>query len=278
MVKDRMPADFILRNGQILTVDANDSISQAIAVCGENIQAVGSDADVLALAGPDTITIDLRGRTVIPGIVDIHAHMDREGLKVLHPSPEGFRSIPGILDIVRGEVATKRPGEWVVTMPIGDPPNYADLPDSLEEGRYHTRLELDRVSPHNPVYIRGIWTPWDVPPSVSVANSLAMKKAGIDRNTPVPDPSVTIETDSSGEPNGIFIDRNRFPTVEFTLMRVVPRFTHGQRVQALKDSMRLYNSVGTTGTYEGHGVAHEVLRAYKEVWDLGNITVPLAWC
>ena len=273
MVMDRTSADVVLHNGQILTVDASNSTSQAIAVRGEIIQAVGSDADVLALAGPHTVTIDLRGRTVIPGIVDIHAHMDREGLKGLYPSLEGVRSIAGILDVVRGEVSTKRPGEWVVTMPVGDPPNYADIPDSLDEGRYPTRLELDRVSPQNPVYIRGIWTPWNVPPSISVANSLALREAGIDRHTLPPDSSVTIEHDSSGEPTGIFVDRNRFPTVEFTLMRVVPRFTHAQRVQALKESMHLYNSVGITGTYEGHGVAPEVLRAYKEVWDAGEMTV-----
>ena len=273
MVKDQMSADVVLHNGQILTVDAHDSTSQAIAVRGEIILAVGSDADVLALAGPHTVTIDLRGRTIIPGIVDIHAHTDREGLKGLYPSLEGVRSIAGILDIVRSQVATKRPGEWVITMPVGDPPNYADIPESLEEGRYPTRLELDRVSPQNPVYIRGIWTPWNVPPSISVANSLALREAGIGHHTLPPDPSVTIEHDSSGEPTGIFVDRNRFPSVEFTLMRVVPRFTHAQRVQALKESMSLYNSVGTTGTYEGHGVAPEVLKAYKEVWDAGEMTV-----
>ena len=68
-------------------------------------------------------------------------------------------------------------------MPVGDPPNYTDMPQSLTEGRYPTRWELDALSPYYPVYIRGIWTPWNVPPSVSIANSIALRLAGIDRHT-----------------------------------------------------------------------------------------------
>ena len=252
-------ADTVLHNGRVLTVDPRDSVYSALSVHGDEVQALGSDGDVMALAGRDTTVIDLQGRTVIPGIIDIHAHMDREGLKRILPSLEGARAIAEILAVVRREVARKRPGEWVATMPIGDPPNYTDVPDSLAERRFPTRWELDRVSPNNPVYIRGIWTPWNVPPSVSVANSVAVELAGIDRDTSEPDSSVTIDRDANGVPTGIFTDRGQFPSVEFTLMRVVPRFTHAQRVEALRESMRLYNSVGTTGTYEGHGVAPEVL-------------------
>lgn len=273
MVSTANRADFIFHKGRVITVNASDSIQQAIAVTGNTISAVGSDNDVLALAGPETRFIDLQGRTLIPGIIDTHAHMDREGLKGLCPSLSGVGSISGILEVIKREVKGKKPGEWVVTMPIGDPPNFSEIPGKLAEGRYPTRWELDQVSPNNPVYIRGIWTPWNVPPSVSVANSRALDLAGIDRNTPHPDPSVTIEHDSRGEPTGIIVDSNRFPTVEFNLLRVVPRFTHFQRVQALKESMHLYNMVGTTGVYEGHGIAPEVLNVYKDVWDTRDMTV-----
>jgi predicted amidohydrolase YtcJ len=266
-------ADVILHAGKVLTVGPGDIIEQAVAVRGDSIQAVGGDQDVLALAGPDTKMIDLRGRTIIPGIIDIHAHMDREGLKRINPSLEGAKSITEVLAIIEREVSQKRPGEWVVTMPVGDPPNYADIPASLKEGRFPNRWDLDKVSPDNPVYIRGIWTPWNVPPSVAIANSAALRLAGIDRHTQSPDSSVTIEHDDSGEPTGIIVDTGRFPSVEFTLMKIVPRFTHEQRVAALKESMRLYNAVGTTGTYEGHGVAPEVMRVYKEVWDAREMTV-----
>ncbi len=273
MTNSTSPADLIFHNGQILTMDSSSSIQSAVTVKGNAIQAVGADNDILPLAGLETKVTDLRGRTLIPGIVDIHAHMDREGLKEIFPTLADSRSITDILEVIREQVSTTSPGEWVVTMPIGDPPNYTDMPQSLAEGRYPTRWELDQVSPDNPVYIRGIWTPWNVPPSISIANSAALKLAGIDRHTQSPDSTVTIEKNSDGEPTGIFIDQNTYPTVEFNLMRVVPRFTHTQRVAALKRSMALYNSVGTTSTYEGHGVAPEVVRAYREVWDSGAATV-----
>ncbi len=262
-----------MHNGKVITVDGSDSIQQAVAIRGETIQAVGGDSDVMNLAGSRTILIDLQGHTAIPGIIDIHAHMDREGLKGVYPSLEGARSIPEILNVIKREADSKKPGEWVLTMPIGDPPNYVDMPQGLKEGRWPTRKDLDEVSPNNPVYIKGIWTPWNVPPSVSIANSLALRMADIDRNTRSPDSSVVIDRDDNGEPTGIFVDSNRYPTVEFNLMRVAPRFTMKQRVVALKESMRAYNSVGTTGIYEGHGVAPEVLNAYKKARDAGEMTV-----
>ena len=271
--QDSDKADIILHGGRVITVSNDDSIEQAVAIKNESVQTVGSDQDVLVLAGPNTKTVDLRGRTVIPGIIDIHAHMDREGLKRIYPSLEGATSTLEILALIEQQVAQKRPGEWVTTMPVGDPPNYADMPERLKERRFPNRWDLDTVSPNNPVYIRGAWTPWNVPPSVAIANSLALHIAGIDRNTQSPDSSVTIERDETGEPTGILSDTGRFPSLEFTLMKVVPRFTHKQRVAALRQSMRLYNAVGTTGTYEGHGVSPEVMRAYKEIWDAREMTV-----
>ena len=265
--------DTLLINGQILTMDAQMSVQQAIAIRGDRIQALGDNEALQAAAQADTRIIDLQGRTVIPGIIDVHAHLDREGLKNLQPGLEGVRSIPDILDLIQREVSTTAPGEWVITMPIGDRPNYADMPELLAEKRFPTRWDLDTVSPDHPVYIRGIWTPWNVPPSVSIANSLALQRAGIDRDTESPHESVVIERDASGEPTGVFIDHNRYPVVEFTLMRAIPRFTHADRTKALRESMRLYNSVGTTSIYEGHGVAPELLQVYKAAWDANELTV-----
>lgn len=265
--------DTLYINGQILTMDTQQSVQQALAIQGEHIQAVGSNEKLRDAARPETTIIDLQGRTVIPGIIDVHAHLDREGLKDLQPGLEGVHSIADVLDVIRQEVARTPPGEWVVTMPIGDRPNYADIPERLAEQRFPTRWELDTVAPQHPVYIRGIWSPWNVPPSVSIANSLALQRAGIDRHTPSPHESVVIDHDDSGELTGLFFDHNMYPVVEFTLMRCVPRFTHTDRAGALRESMRIYNSVGTTTIYEGHGVAPEVLQVYKEAWDAGELTV-----
>ena len=167
-IRESDKADIILHSGKVLTVGQDDAIGQAVAIRGEIIQAVGSDQDVLALAGPDTQWINLQDRTVIPGIIDIHAHMDREGLKRIYPSLEEARSISDILGIIKRLVDQKQPGEWVTTMPVGEPPNYADMPAKLLEGRFPNRWDLDKVSLNNPVYIRGTWNPWNVPPSVAL--------------------------------------------------------------------------------------------------------------
>lgn len=178
--------DTLLVNGHILTMDTQGAVHQALLIRGDRILAVGDTQALRADAGANTQILDLQGKTVIPGIIDTHAHLDREGLKNLQPGLEGVRSIQDILDRIQQAVSATPPGEWVVTMPIGDRPNYADMPAQLAEQRFPTRWDLDTVSPHNPVYIRGIWSPWNVPPSVSIANSLALQRAGIDRHTAPP--------------------------------------------------------------------------------------------
>ena len=85
-----------------------------------------------------------------------HAHMDREGLETLYPSLRRVRLISDIQDRIADLVRRVRPGEWIVTMPIGEPPFYFDVPDILVEKRWPTRRDLDVVAPNNPVFIRSI--------------------------------------------------------------------------------------------------------------------------
>src|SRR6266480_6376864 len=137
-----------------------------------------------------------------------------------------------------------------------------------------TRWELDRVAPRNPVYIRAIWGYWrHTLPLVSVANSEALRLAGITRETVPPWEGVTIEKDSRGEPTGVFVEQTYMPLVELSLMAAAPRFTHAERVDALRESMRIYNGTGTTSVVEGHGAAEEILRAYEEVASRRELTV-----
>ena len=110
MVQESGRADFIFHNGKVVTVDGSDSIQQAIAVSGNTIQAVGSNNDILSMAGSGAKVIDLGGRTVVPGIIDTHAHMDREGLKGLFPSLAGVSSIGDVLAVVKREVDRTPPG------------------------------------------------------------------------------------------------------------------------------------------------------------------------
>ena len=261
-------ADLIFHNGKIITVDARFRIAQGVAISGGRFAAVGSDADVRRHAGAATRMIDLKGRTVVPGLVDGHAHADREGLKLVFPALGKVRSIADILDRIAELVRAAKPGEWIVTMPIGDPPTYFDVPDILKEKRFPTRYELDEVAPDNPVYIRSIWGFWrHTKPLVSIA---------ITRDTPAPLPSVSIEKGADGEPTGIFVEDTLMPVMELTLLRCAPGFTHQDRVRTLPEAMRAYHAFGTTSIFEEHGVSAELMRAYKEVHRAGGLTMRTA--
>ena len=265
----------MLHGGRVVTLDARSSVADAIAIAGDRILAVGRDADVLGLARPDARRLDLRGRTVIPGLIDAHAHLDREGLKSAYPSLAGAASIDDVLQRIEALTRETPPGEWIVTMPIGEPPEYRDVPGNLREQRFPTRWELDRVSPRHPVFIRPLWGYWrHTLPLVSIANSEALRRAAITAETIPPWGGIQIDkTWATGEPNGIFVEWTYMPVVELSLMACVPRFTHAQRVAALRESMRIYNATATTSVFEGHGIADEVRAVYREVAAAGAMTV-----
>jgi predicted amidohydrolase YtcJ len=268
-------ATLIVSGGKIVSGPRHEQIAQSVAMAGDRIIGTGTDAEMRTHADAGTVTVDARGRTVIPGLIDGHAHMDREGLKSRLPSLAGCASIAEILDRIAALAARAKPGEWIVTMPVGDPPAFMGVPECLAEGRFPTRADLDTVAPDNPVYIRSIWGYWrPTLPLVSIANTAALRAAGIDRDTKPPADSIEIERDAAtGDPTGVFVEWNKMPVVEHTLMSVAPNFTFDARVDALAESMRLYNAVGTTGVFEGHGVAAQVIEAYKRLHRAGRQTV-----
>jgi predicted amidohydrolase YtcJ len=267
-------ADLVLKNGKVITVDRDFSIAQALAIAGDRIVAVGSDAAMAAHVAPETRVVDLNGRTVMPGIIDGHAHMDREGLKSVYPSLGPVRSISDIQHRI-AEIARATPrGEWIVTMPIGDPPYYFDVPDLLAEKRWPTRQELDAAAPDNPVFIRSIWGFWRHSlPLVSCANTEALKRARVTRDTVSPVASLTIQKDSDGEPTGVFIENEMQPLAELIWFRQAFGFTRADRARALPLSAQAYHAYGTTSVFEEHGVANEVLRAYKDAYRNGTLTM-----
>jgi predicted amidohydrolase YtcJ len=258
-------ADVILRNGKVITIDNASTVTQAVAVANDKIVAVGPNDAMAPHTGPATRVVDLKGKTVIPGITDGHAHMDREGLRNVFPSLGRVRSIKDIQDRIAELARGKKPGEWIVTMPIGDPPYYFDVPDILAEKRWPTRQELDAAAPNNPVYIRSIWGFWrGTFPIVSCANTEALKRAGITRDTASPVKSLTIEKDGNGDPTGVFVEQEMQPITELLWFREATRFSHADRMKALQESQRLYHAAGTTGIFEGHGAAGELIRVYKQ--------------
>lgn len=269
-----MPSTLVLHRGKIITCNDRGDIAPAVAIRGRHIAAVGRDDDVLAMAGPDARRVDLGGKAVLPGLTDGHAHMDREGLRRHLPSLAGARTRDDVLDIISAEVAKAPPGTWIVTQPVGQPPEYPEPDDALANGPYPTRDDLDRVSPDHPVYIRPIWGYWrNRAPLVSVANSRALALAGVTPATASPSPDVDIERDAAGRPTGRFVERTLVPIVEHTLMRAAPGFSAEQRASGLRHAMAEYNRYGTTAVFEGHGVAGEVIDAYETVRGQGVSTV-----
>ena len=271
------PADLILTNGKIITVDPAFTIAQAIAIAGDRILAVGPDAAMAALAGPATRVVDLKGKAVIPGITDGHAHMDREALRNVFPALGPVRSIRDIQDRIAELARAKQPGEWIVTMPIGDPPYYFDVPESLAEKRWPTRQELDAAAPENPVFIRSIWGYWrGTFPLVSCANTEALRRAGVTRDTVSPVDTVKIEKDANGDPTGVFVEREMAPVAELIWFRQAAAFTPADRLRTLPQSARAYHAFGTTSVFEGHGASTELLRTYKQAHREGALTMRAA--
>ena len=264
--------DLVLHGGKVITLDRSSHVAEAVSVRDGRIVAVGASAALLKETSPTTRTVDLRGRSVLPGFVDGHPHVDREGLRARGGiSLVGRTSVAEIVDEVRRAASRTRPGEWIVTMPMGAPPHdYISRPEQLREGRFPTRHDLDAAAPDHPVYIRAVWGWWSHRPFPSVANSMALWRAGITSSTPAPY-NCEIVKDPQGLPTGVFLERNFVPILEYTLFACLPEFTYEDRVESVRLGTRAYLAAGTTTAFEGHGLAPSVIRAYREAHERGEL-------
>jgi predicted amidohydrolase YtcJ len=268
------PPTLILHGGTVHTLDAAERTVGALAVADGRIVAAGRDADVLALRTPHTRVVDLAGRTVVPGFYDAHPHMDRLGLRARAGVPIAHcRSVAEICEAIREAAARTPPGDWIVTLPMGAPPDgYVSDASQLAEGRFPDRHDLDRAAPGHPVFIRSPWGWWTRLPLPAVANSRALALAGIGRDTPAPH-KIEILRDTTGEPTGVFLERNRAPTLEYVLFDCVPRFSFEDRLEGLRVATRLTSAAGVTAAFEGHGLTPAVLDAYRQLTAAGELTV-----
>jgi predicted amidohydrolase YtcJ len=268
-------ADHILV-GRVLTLDDRGSKAEAIAIAGGRVLATGSREAMFELRGPHTAVRDFPGAALVPGFNDAHAHMDTLGTRQLRASLEGARSIADVQDRIRALAAATPRGEWIVTLPVGEPPYYFDAPATLAEGRLPNRHELDSAAPDHPVYIPAPGGYWGQPPCHSAMNSLALKLNGVTRDTVPSTPNTVIEKDGNDEPLGLFVERGYVNTLEPDLLPAVPRFSYEQRRDGIRKAMNLYHQAGTTSIYEGHGSAPEVIAAYRELWERGDLTMRTA--
>ncbi len=226
--------DIVLLNGEIHTVDANNSRIEALAISGGKVIATGTSHDIRTLAGSNTRIIDLDGRTVLPGINDSHLHMLGWGMSrppfavdVTYP---GVQSISDCLERVRAAVAQRQPGEWIIGRGW-DQPYFA-------EGRAPTAADLDKVAPNNPVALtefsgHAVWT-----------NTRAMEIAGINPTSTAP-PGGVIVRDDEGRATGLF-----FEGAMTLIFQHMPPPTREFRVAALEGAMEHLLSRGITSITE----------------------------
>ncbi len=225
-----LAADLVLVHGHILTVDANDSTAQAIAVRHGVIVKVGTDAEVLEFAGsaPSVRIIDLHGHTATPGLIDTHAHIADGGVEELYGIKlSDATSVAEIVARVKAKIALVKAGEWVSGSGWDE--------GKLAEHRYVTAADLDAVAPNNPVWL--IHTTGHY----GVANSLALKLAHITAGTVDPTAG-TIDRDPHGNPTGVLKEDSAMEPVT----SLIPPITSEQMRQGILYIQQVLHSEGIT--------------------------------
>jgi len=245
-------ADLILHNGRIVTVDGGFTIARAVAVRGDRFVAVGDDARIRLLASAKTRQIDLRGRTVIPGLMDGHLHNAGGGPGV---DLSSSRSVNELLAAVEARARASAAGAIIVS-------NGDWHEAQLKEKRLPHRRELDRVAPRNPVVlVRG--------GHEFILNSAALERWGISRATASP-AGGEIGHDADGELNGELVDTAR----GLVKLPPPPKLTP----EGIAAQMRLLNSVGLTsvripGSFQFGGDILAPYRMFQELKAKGELTM-----
>ena len=249
------PADLVLTNGKILTVDANDSVAQAVAIAGGKIVAVGSNDAIKARIGSQTRVIDLHGRTATPGLMDTHAHFSEESaLYSLDLSTA--TKMDDVLKLVREKVAATKPGEWVR--------GHGWDEGKLAELRYITAADLDKVSPNNPVYMSHTMGHY------GVANTYAMKMAEITATTPNPFGG-TIDRDAQGRASGVF--KESAQGLVTRAITPVPKAQQRERQRnGILKMIEDFNKEGMTGAKDP-GIGADKWEIYRELVDQNKLNV-----
>jgi predicted amidohydrolase YtcJ len=246
------PPSQIFHNGRIVTVDPQFRIVEAMAILDGRIVATGTNSDILKLARSGTERVDLRGRTVLPGLIDSHVHAPSASMyEFAQPVPD-MESIEDVLGYVRARAETTEPGRWITLSQV--------FITRLREQRYPTRVELDNVAPRHPVAFR-------TGPDASL-NSMALSMSGIDAKFKVPDGQpCRVERDPSGQPTGILRNCGRH----------IPSGTEGstptdvQRLDRLRELLADYNSVGITSIVDAN-TDQAGLELYRTLRDQNALT------
>ena len=254
-IPEILVADTVLVNGNVITVDAQDTVAQAVAIKNGRILAVGTDAEIRKLAGEDTRVIDLAGRTATPGLLDAHCHFAWGGTDMLEVSDLSYpkvKSIGDVLGDVEKQVQSSRGGDWIQGRGWDE--------GKLEERRYIYAKDLDAISAENPVWLTHTMGHY------GVANSLALKLAKIDRNTPDP-PGGTIDRYPDGTPTGVLKE-----LAQGLVTDLIPALTVEQVQKGIEHIAKEFHKEGMTGLKDP-GIGALEWEAYQRALAAGNLPV-----
>ena len=243
--------DLILLNGRIFTLDAENTVAQAVAVKDGRIVAVGGDGEIEALAGPNTRRIALGGRAVIPGLFDSHNHLMEVGTKLSQIRLDECRSPEEMMELVRQRAKDTPPGEWI----IGQGWNEGNFPG----GRLPTHHDIDPATSEHPVILMRFF-------NIDVVSSYALRLAGVNRHTPDPEGG-KIERDADGEPNGLLR-----ASAKTLVERLIPTPTLEQMKQSLRLACEEMHRFGVTSVIEP-GLAAPEIRAYQSLYQDSELSV-----
>jgi len=255
-----LAADIVLVNGKIVTVDDRFTIAQAMAIKGQRILAVGTSADIRKLAGSATRVIDLKGKTVIPGLIDNHSHWIRAS-ELDELRFDGVTSRKQALKMVVDRLRAAKPGEWVAVLGGWSEEQFNDDP------RGFPLAELDAIAPDNPVVLQAVYRH-------SYLNTAALKAAGIDETTPDPR-NGRIEKDASGNPTGVVRGAGGVAYVAAK----VPKVAGDEWLINTRKLVAELNSMGVTAWLDagGRGMSAAHYEPYRALADRGELDIRVFW-
>jgi predicted amidohydrolase YtcJ len=251
-------ADTLLVNGKIVTVDDRFTIAEALAIRNERIVAVGSASEMEKFRGPSTRLIDVGRRTVIPGLIDNHAHFMRAA-EYWHREVrlDGITSHREALALIKDKAAQSKPGEWVVVLGGWAEEQFTD------ESRGFTKTELDAIAPNNPIALQLFYFR-------VYANSAALDAMGLQPGTPDP-AGITIEKDAKGQLTGAL---NGGPAIGL-LRAKLGEVARDKAAENVRNLMHDLNRIGITSFQDqgGTGIKLGHIEAFRAVHDSGQMTV-----
>jgi len=249
--------DLILLHGKIYTVDKAEPWVEACAITDGKIIAVGNTDKISRLQGENTEVIDLRGRLALPGFNDAHVHFADGGFYLMGINLRDAKDKDEFADRIGDFTRKLEKGEWI----LGGNWDHEAWPSKT----YPTKALIDKASQENPVFVSRL------DGHVALANSLALKMAGITKDTPDPQGGEIEKDPKTGEPTGILKD-----TAQELVGRVIPPPSKEQLIQAVQTAMAHANRYGVTSIQDN--TAHETFRVYQELLNQGKLTLRInAW-